>query len=323
MNYEFYQKLFFDDQYNEKSKNFLNISKKVEFDDIQNYKSKISKKTNAHLTIFEFFLTCRNCSMIFYFNNKLHKHLKTFCKEKIETDANFEKKNLQRLFIIEFFKKNRNHKKYEFRSHQYATTKMTLSMIEKFKDLCIDFEIFMFLINRKFVKKKISKTKILTTRSFIKIKEIENKLHDNFQYCEMKFFIFEKFKNEQIITNIKAEIHLMNDLKINVFLKTNILIFEKIILNFAKKKLIIIICDNMIISIKIDRKKKIVNRTIKIFEKIVMISKKLKIIFVKVKRIKLSKNRDFNFFFILNSNFDSKESFFAHVIESDIKTVQV
>ena len=90
----------------------------------------------------------------------------------------------------------------------------------------------------------------------------------------MKFFIFEKFRNEQIIANIKTEVHLMNNLEVNVLIKTNILIFEKMILNFAKKKLIIIICDNMIISIKTDKKKKIVNRTIKILEKIVMISRK-------------------------------------------------
>ena len=139
----------------------------------------------------------------------------------------------------------------------------------------------------------------------------------------MKFFIFEKFKNESTIINIKTKIHFVNDFKINVFIKTNILILKEMILNFAKKKLIIIICKNMIISIKIDKKKKIVNRTIKILKKIVMISKKLRIVFVKIKKIKLSKNRDFNFFFILNNNFDSKKIFFAHVMKFDVKIIQV
>ena len=133
MNYESYQKSPFDDQYNEEFENYMNISKEIESDDIQSYESKISKKTNAHLTIFEFFLTCRRCDMMFYFNNKLHKHLKTFCKEKIqnEIDAHFEEKNLQKLFVIEFFKENRDHKKYEFRSHQYVIAKMTISAIDK------------------------------------------------------------------------------------------------------------------------------------------------------------------------------------------------
>ena len=179
MKYEFYQKSFFDDQYDEESKNFMNISKEIEFDDIQNYEPEVPKETNAHLTIFEFFLTCRNCSMMFYFNNKLHKHLKTSCKEKIEIDANFDE-SLQNLSIIEFFKKNRDFKKYEFRSHQYVTIKMTLFAIDKLQNLCIDFETFMFLINRKFINKKLFETKILTIRSLIKIKEIGNKLHDNF-----------------------------------------------------------------------------------------------------------------------------------------------
>ena len=115
----------------------------------------------------------------------------------------------------------------------------------------------------------------------------------------------------------------MNDLKINVFIKTNILIFERMIFDFARKKLIIIICENMVISIKIDKRKKIVNQIVKILKKIVMISKKLKTVFVKIKKAKLSKNRNFNFFFILDSNLDSKEGFFAHVIGLDIKTVQI
>ena len=70
----------------------------------------------------------------------------------------------------------------------------------------------------------------------------------------MNFFISEKFKNEQIITNIKTEMHLINDLKVNVLITINILILEKIILDFTKKELIIIICNNMIISIKIVKK---------------------------------------------------------------------
>ena len=181
----------------------------------------------------------------------------------------------------------------------------------------------MFLINRKFVDRKLLEAKILTIRSFIKIKRIENKLHDNSQYCEMKFYILEKFKNEFAIINIKIEIYFVNDFKINVFIKTNILIFENMIFDFAKKKLIIIICENMIISIKIDKKKKIVNRIVKIFEKIVMIFKKSKVILIKIKKIKLSKNRDFNFFFILNDNLDSKEDFFAHVMKSNIKIIQI
>ena len=181
----------------------------------------------------------------------------------------------------------------------------------------------MSLMNRKFVDKKFLEAKILTIRSFIKVKKIKNKLHDNFQYCEMKFFILEKFKNESTIINIKIEVHLMNDLKVNVFIKTDILILEKIILNFVKKKLIINICNNMIISIKIDKKKKIVNRIIRIFEKIVMIFKKSKVILIKIKKIKLSENRDFNFFFILNDNLDSKKGFFVYIIESDIKIIQI
>ena len=158
-------------QYEEKFENYMNISNEIESNDIQNYEFEISKKIDAHLTIFEFFLICQNCNMMFYFNNKLHKHLKTFCKKKIEIDANFTKKDLQKLSVIEFFKKNQNHKNYDFRSHQYATIKMTLSIIDKLKNLCIDFETFMFLINRKFVDKELLEAKILTIRSFIKVKK--------------------------------------------------------------------------------------------------------------------------------------------------------
>ena len=67
---------------------------------------------------------------MFYFNNKLHKYLKTTYKEKTKIDANFEE-NLQNLLIVEFFKKSQNYKKYDFRSHQYVIAKMTISVIDK------------------------------------------------------------------------------------------------------------------------------------------------------------------------------------------------
>lgn len=83
MNYEFYQEPFSESQYDKKSIFFLNISiKKVKLNDIQSFKPKIPKEIKAHLSIFEFFLTCQNCDILFYSNNKFHKHLQTFCKGK-------------------------------------------------------------------------------------------------------------------------------------------------------------------------------------------------------------------------------------------------
>ena len=139
----------------------------------------------------------------------------------------------------------------------------------------------------------------------------------------MKFFILEKFRDESTIVKIIVEIYFVNDLKANVFIETNNLIFENMILNFTKKKLIVIIYDNIVIRIKIDKKKKIVHRIVKIFEKIMISSKKLKVVSIKMKNVKLSKNRDFNFFSILDNNFEPKRNFFVYVIKSDIKTIQI
>ena len=54
-----------------------------------------------------------------------------------------------------------------------------------------------------------------------------------------------------------------------------------------------------------------------------MTSKKLRIVLVRIKKVKLSQNRNFNFFFILNNNLGPKKDFFAHVIGSDIKVIQI
>ena len=67
--YEFYQKSLSKDHYNKEFENYMNISKEIESNNIQNYEPKVLEKTNANLIIFEFFLTCRNCNMMFYFNN--------------------------------------------------------------------------------------------------------------------------------------------------------------------------------------------------------------------------------------------------------------
>lgn len=180
--------------------------------------------------------------------------MKTFCKSK--SSIYFEKFIKKNISIIKSIKILQDNEEYKFRFYQYATIKIILTSTENFKDLCMNSETFMSLINKSFIVRKFSKIKIHITISSIKIRNIDKTLHDNFEYCYVNLYILEKIKNESITEHIKVEFHLINDFKTNVLIKTNISIPEKIVLNFHKKIFVIFICNQMMASIKTNRKKK-------------------------------------------------------------------
>ena len=45
--------------------------------------------------------------------------------------------------------------------------------------------------------------------------------------------------------------------------------------------------------------------------------------FVQIKNKQLSSDKNYNFFFIVNEKLDSKNEFFAHVMKSNVKTIQI
>ena len=289
--------------------------------DFQKMKFEQFEKITIHTIISKFALKCRNCDVMFYSNNKFHRHLRRNCKPR--TKIYHIDQSMMNYSIIDSSRKLKASKEYVFTILQNAIAKIVLNLTKTLHDMCMNSEIFLSLINQHFIQRKRLDLKIKKINTIIKIREIDDKIHDNSKYVKMNLYIFEKIKNNSCVAHLKTKFHLINTLKINVLLETNMLISEKMILNFVKKILIITTCEVMKVSIQIERKKKIVNKSIRIHKTTIISKKFFEAMFVQIKNKQFSNDKNYNFFFIVNEKLDSKDEFFAHVIKSNVKTIQI
>ena len=124
--------------------------------------------------------------------------------------------------------------------------KINHTLIDEFVKFYIDFECTMSLINRKHLIVIKSNVIIQRVNNSIRIHDINHRLHDNFEYIEFDFYIFDKlFDDTSIIIHFKREIHIVDDFRINVLLKINIINFEKIVFDFELHVFILRNCDDL------------------------------------------------------------------------------
>ena len=208
------------------------------------------------------------CQIEFYFNNKLHRHVR-FCQKKkrknvveIVTKINYE--TIENIFIVDFIVIIISNEKYNFRRWHYVTMLINHFSNDEFKKICDDSNCTMFLIDRQHLLIARSKIEIKKTTNFIKIHDIDKTFHDNSKYVELDFYIFEKTSNDiEIIVHFKREMHVINDFRVNVFLKTNILNSKSIIINMSRKFIIFFACENIFVFLNIISKKTRITRFVK------------------------------------------------------------
>ena len=256
-------------------------------------------------------MICRRCNSKFYFNNKFHKHLR-ICNR--ETSPKIKKNALTHIIIshisvIESTNKQKNFHGFAFRTHHYATVKKALTSQKMKHDFCMNNDTFMFFINRTFLKRHVSTTIIRQTIPSIKIKKIGFKIHDNFEYVIMNVYIFEKMNDNFFITHIKAKLHLMNELKTNIFVKINVKKSKNMILNFEKKIFIIFICKNMEVLISIQRKNASISRTMRTIAQVTISIKMIMIVSIRIRNVVLFADKDYNFFSKIEKQLNSKKNF--------------
>ena len=114
---------------------------------------------------------------------------------------------------------------YAFRQYYYVITIMSLLSEQKFEIDYLNSKCAINLINRFFLIKIYLELFVRTITNFIIIREIEFNKHKTSKYV----IIFLYFLDENVIVILTLrEIHIVNDLKINVLININIVILEKI-----------------------------------------------------------------------------------------------
>ena len=203
--------------------------------------------------------------------------------------------------------------------------KINHTLIDELIKFCVDFECIMSLIDRKHLIVIKSNAIIHRINNFIKVRNINHRLHNNFEYIELNFYVSDKlFDDSSIIIYFKREIHIVDDFRINVLLKVNIINFEKITLNLNNRTFSLFDCDNFQTSLDIIFKNHRIIRAVRSIILITISSHIYMTIFIKIRDNNLFENRDYSFeskqdFQILNS----KNEFFNHITNVNVFVVQI
>ena len=183
----------------------------------------------------------------------------------------------------------------------------------------------MFVIDRRYLKTFQSKTQIKKTTKSVKIRDIDNTLHESSKYIEMNFYVLKRLTNKnKAITHFKQKIHVVNDLRVNMLLKSNIFDSKKAVIDIKQKSVIFKSCKKLSVSVNIIVKKRRIIRAVRNATQLTISVHSCMLILIKIKKNSLSTNRDY-FFHSKKSfkEFDSKKDFFNYITNANIVVVQI
>ena len=172
------------------------------------------------------------------------------------------------------------------------------------KNLCINIDCIMSLINRKWLFKRLFNSIIQQIKKSIIVRDLRNRKHANSKYFIVNLYIQKiKFNDEIAMTHIRRDVHLINDLRTKMFINIDIIESKKMTSDLQIDKLIINNCD--VIASLICRSLhnyRCVNYTTSIQHAIIISTHTIIEMFFKLKNLsKLFTER--NFFFQFNSAF--------------------
>jgi hypothetical protein len=335
LNQKYSSKNEYDEKYSQKDHNHKNMSINfAEYDEQDNelYYEKVTiDSENKFKTFVEFVeieISCITCKKVFSFRNKLHKHLKN-CKSAIKTEKikksmtisqpNINEKHITVKSMIVKSTAFIANKNYElvFRKWNYAEAFVKLRFeFTKNDYVYLNIDIEASLTNKSFVFKRLSKSHIHLMISFLTVRNIESNIHEIKKYVNFSIYLFSKNDSNKM-TKIHREMHLIKNLKANMFIDNDILELKEFIINVQEKKTTIRSCQNLIIDVKIHQRESLVRRNVVNQFAIVISSKSYVKILYKMKN--LFSNRDFLF----ESSSEVSMFIYAHVIDVRITEIIV
>ena len=300
-----------------------------------NYNLKSSAVENSH----SFFVDtstkqarifiCQRCNVEFYFNNKLHKHIKT-CKKKIISVSVFsedESINVFNAFIIHFDASTDNNSDLNFRIWHYVIFVVSIDKSDNLHEVCSDIDCDVSLINRAFLIAEVSnyQQRVQKKIDALRIKNIDDALFNTMKHLLLIFRIFEKTINDfAIIICFIRHVYIVNELKIKMLIINDILESKFMMSNVDREKLIIDNCKNIIVKLNVKNADFLMKRMIR-FSNVTKISTRFSITISFKLRDKdsLSTNRDFMFTTQRIDRLKIVDDVFFHIVDTYISIVQI
>ena len=152
---------------------------------------------------------------------------------------------------------------------------------------------------------------------------MKKQIHDSSKYVMIDLYISERIIDESALAHLADEIHIVNNLKVNMLIDMNIMSSEQIILDFDKNILIVSICKSLSAFIFIISKDIRMNRAVRAIAKTIVVFETCRAVSVRVRESDLSFDRDYSFHSKSERQLRSEDEYFAYVIDSEICVVQM
>ena len=180
----------------------------------------------------------------------------------------------------------------------------------------------MSLINRQFLN-TLFHDNIHRIFILMKVREINAREHDNFEWFKLNFYIDDKLADDtKIIVHFKKKVHIVDDFRAKLFINNNIFEFESISIHLKRRELIINnyeITTLVFIKTQNDRIKKIIRS----HKQVIVSTHAIMTIFVKYKNNILFTNRNYNFSFKTFKTLNAENEFFVYIMSVNVVAIQM
>ena len=187
-----------------------------------------------------------------------------------------------------------------FREYHYTIIKLRFANNDdnELINVCLNIDCSITINNRQTFTRHVLNLKIKKLIFSISIRDIDNIMHYIFDYIVISYYIDDYLSNnnQMFITNkFEVKIHLVDDLKTNLFIDNNVFIAQRVKINLITQSVQLNNCQNLVALINTIIKKKIdFKRTIRANQIVNVSINFIVMIFVNY-HDNLSNNKDFLF----------------------------
>ena len=271
---------------------------------------------------------CQKCSTKFNFRNKLFKHLRFTCWQTnvnhvfITNQVDEIKINeiiVDDFELIIFIDTSIIDNDYTFRNSHYVIDLIKKTRTKKIINCCLNIDCSLIVEDRVYVQKTFLNAIVQQLIASLSIRNIDNTIHNFNDFIVIDLFMNDHVNNvdikQSIIDKFSAEIHIIDDLKANLFIENDVLNAQKTTINLKKQTTILINCRHFVMFIDIVTKKDVDQKRIVKSKTNFSISTKTIVKVSVFYHDSLSNDRDFLFESQCSQSLNQNDEVFAHVVD--------
>ena len=197
------------------------------------------------------FYHCCHCLKFFSSKNSLHKHIRfshnsdnikaswVFTSEPELKSAYF---NILSEELVQSSATNTSVKGYRFQGWCYITVQAKLSQNSQTVSICLNTDCTASLIDWGFLREYAPNTEVKKMASSLKVQGLSFSSHSAEDYVKLELYLSANYDKTAVI---HWEIHIIDDLKVNILVRTDILVSEQIDILLSQRKAVIRSCRNI------------------------------------------------------------------------------